>query len=166
MDTFSAHDAAKAADYILFLLSPTNEVGPWGDTLLRTLQAQGLPTVVSAVPPTLSGTQVDVKARSGVLKSLLSFIKYFVPTQNRVFDLSVPADQLNTVRALAEGSPGDVRWRTGRAWIVGEEVSWDAEGELLKVTGVVRGAPLSPNRLVCLPGYGDFKIQKVNTFAW
>lgn len=156
---YAALDACKSADYVLFVLSSTVEVDPWGDLLLRTLQAQGLPEVVSCVAPTTHPT-TDAKARSAVLKSLLSFMHYFVPTQTRVFDLDTPADRINAVRALCEGRPADVRWREGRAWVLAEDVSW-VDG-VMGVTGVVRGAQLSANRLVHLPGYGDFQINKVS----
>lgn len=34
-------DACKAVDYVLFVLSPTTEVDPWDDLLLRSLQPSG-----------------------------------------------------------------------------------------------------------------------------
>jgi pre-rRNA-processing protein TSR1 len=153
---YAALDACKVADYVVFVLSSTVEVDPWGDTLLRTLQAQGLPEVVTVLAP---NNTLDTKSRTGVLKSLLSFVQYFVPSQQRVFDLHTPADRLNALRALAEGKPTDVRWREGRAWVLGETAEW--EDGTLKVTGIVRGAPLSANRLVHIPNYGDFQISKV-----
>lgn len=158
-DLYATLDACKAADYVVFVLSSSVEVDTWGDTLLRALQAQGLPDVVSVVSPSPS-TSIDVKARAGVLKSLLSFMQYFVPAQTRIFDLHADADRLNAVRAISEGTPADVRWREGRPWIVGENVEWN-EG-VLSVTGVVRGARLSANRLVHLPNYGDFQVSKVS----
>ncbi|KAJ7162048.1 ribosome biogenesis protein tsr1 [Mycena filopes] len=153
---YEALDACKVADYVVFVLSSTVEVDTWGDTLLRTLQSQGLPEVITVLAPT---SDLDAKSRPAVLKSLLSFITYFEPSQTRVFDLHTAADRLNAVRALAEGKPADVRWREGRAWVLGESVEW--EDGVLKVTGVVRGAPLSANRLVHLPNYGDFQVSKI-----
>ncbi|KAJ7091936.1 ribosome biogenesis protein tsr1 [Mycena belliarum] len=155
---YAALDACKAADYVVFVLSSAVEVDPWGDTLLRALQAQGLPEVVSVLARN-DRAALDAKARASVLKSLLSFIQYFVPSQARVLDLSAPADRLHALRALAEGKPADVRWREGRAWLLGERVEW-ADG-VLAVTGVARGAGLSANRLVHLPNYGDFQIDKI-----
>lgn len=64
----------------------------------------------------------------------------------------------------------------GRPWVLAEEVSWamntnsdvpiipsDGGQKLgcLHVTGVIRGAPLSANRLVHLPGHGDFQVERV-----
>ncbi|KAJ2926768.1 hypothetical protein H1R20_g10336, partial [Candolleomyces eurysporus] len=93
------------------------------------------------------------------MKSLLSFVQYFVPSQTRVFDLHVPSDQLNALRALSEGKPSDVRWREGRSSVLSENTDWD-DG-VLKVTGVVRGASLSVNRLLHIPNYGDFQTSKI-----
>ncbi|KAI0066003.1 ribosome biogenesis protein tsr1 [Artomyces pyxidatus] len=153
---YAALDACKAADYVVFALSPSTEVDEWGDMLLRTMQAQGLPDVVSVIAP---GFPADPKSRPGIIKSLLSFMQYFTPEQARVFDLNAVSDQLSAVRVLCEGKPRDVRWREGRSWILGELVDW-AEGSLV-VTGVIRGAQLSADRLVHLPNFGDFKISKI-----
>lgn len=69
------------------------------------------------------------------------------------------SDRLNALRALSEGKPDDVRWREGRTWVLGEKSEW--EDGVMKVTGIVRGAPLSVNRLIHLPNFGDFQIAKV-----
>lgn len=156
---WDALDAAKVADYVLFLFSPTVEVDRKGDTLLRTLQAQGLPTVVSVVPPDPLVHSIDQKSRSAILKSLLSFIQYFEPSQTRVYDLSNSSDSLIALRSLAEGHPREVKWRSGRPWVIGEEVDW--EDGVLKVTGIVRGVRLSANRLVHVPNFGDYAVSKI-----
>lgn len=152
-------DACRVADYVLFALSSEVEVKQWGDTLLRALQAQGLPEVVTVVT---SPSPMDPKSKTGIMKSLLSFIQYFVPTQNRVFDLHASADKLNALRALCEGKPEDVKWREGRPYVLAENVEW-AEGSLA-VTGVIRGASLSANRLIHIPNYGDYQIHKVRMY--
>jgi pre-rRNA-processing protein TSR1 len=106
---------------------------------------------------------MDAKTRQGILKSLLSFVQYFVPSQPRVFDLGAPADRLNAVRALCEGCPAEVKWRDGRAWVLGEKVEWQ-EGTLA-VTGIVRGALLSADRLMHITGHGDYQVLKVDISA-
>ncbi|KAG5352583.1 hypothetical protein C0989_001617 [Termitomyces sp. Mn162] len=159
-DFYAALDACKVADYIVFALSTSVEVDAWGDTLLRTLQAQGLPDVVTLAA---SDPTIDLKSRSGILKSLLSFVQYFVPSQTRVFDMHASSDRLNALRALSEGKPADVRWREGRSWVLSETTEWE-DGQL-KVTGVVRGSSLCANRLVHLPNFGDFQIAKILSAA-
>ena len=157
---YSTLDACKVADYVVFALSAEVEVGTWGDTLLRALQAQGLPEVVTVVA---SPSPMDPKLKTGITKSLLSFIQYFVPSQSRIFDLHTSSDRLNAVRSLCEGKPEDVRWRDGRAYLLGENIEW--QDGILAVSGVVRGAPLSANRLVHLPNYGDFQVTKVRLYT-
>ncbi|KAL1680545.1 hypothetical protein EV122DRAFT_207682 [Schizophyllum commune] len=157
-DLYGALDATKAADYTLFVLSSTQEVTSWGDTLLRVLQAQGIP---DAVPVLAADASLDAKSRSAVLKSLLSFIRYFTPSANRVFDLHGASDALSALRALAEGVPDQVRWRTGRPYLLGEEVHYVEDAGELAVTGVVRGAPLSANRLIHVPDFGDFQVARI-----
>ncbi|KAI6094079.1 ribosome biogenesis protein tsr1 [Pisolithus croceorrhizus] len=152
-----ALDPAKVADHVLFLFSPTVEVDRKGDTLLRTLQAQGLPTVVSVIPPDPLVHSIDQKSRSAILESLLSFIQYFEPSQTRVYHLSNSSDSLIALRFLAEGHPREVKWQPGRPWVIGEEVEW-GDG-VLKVTGIVQGVRLSANRLVHVPNFGDYAIM-------
>lgn len=71
----------------------------------------------------------------------------------------------NALRALCEGKPADVRWREGRPWVLAEEVEFEEgveEGKgTLKVTGVVRGAPLNVDLLVHLTGREDYRISRV-----
>ena len=43
-----------------------------------------------------------------------------------------------------------------------EESEWRDEGRELRVTGTVRGAPMSANRLAHLPGVGDCQIERVS----
>ncbi len=139
------------------------------------------------------------KDRAGSVKSLLSFIQYFFPSQLRVFDLG-PAcasqrphlstilhqsECLRALRGLCEGRPvgSTVKWRDGRMWFVADasgtsvpsaSLTWEGYSEeahgvkgdseprgTLSVTGTIRGAPLSANRLVHIPNFGDFQIEKV-----
>lgn len=102
------------------------------------------------------------------LKSLLSFIRYFFPSQTRIYNTSLPSDAAVTIRTLCEGLPKDVSWREGRAWVVDDgnlrweedEAAEDGLGTLV-VRGYVRGGCLSADRLVHIPGAGDFQISQV-----
>lgn len=91
-----------------------------------------------------------------------------MPSLTRVFDFSPssPSSEVNNaLRALCEGKPADVRWREGRPWVLAEEVGFDDSMEggkgTLKVTGVVRGTPLSVDLLVHLTGREDYRISRV-----
>ena len=157
---YAAMDACRVADYVVFALSSEVEVDQWGDTLLRTLQAQGLPEVVTVVA---SPSSMDPKAKTGVMKSLLSFIQYFVPAQDRVFDLHTSPDRLNALRTLCEGKPEDAKWRQGRPYVLAENV--EQLDDNLAITGVIRGGALSANRLIHIPNHGDYQISKVRALS-
>ncbi|KAF8710847.1 Ribosome biogenesis protein tsr1, partial [Rhizoctonia solani] len=161
---YSTLDATHAADYTILSLSPITEVDTWGERLLRVLQSQGgLHNVVSTVSHS-DGS----RTQPAIQKSLLSFVQYFVPTQNRVFDLTTESDARNAARALCEGvprtGPASASWRDGRSWIAAENVDWEENGEL-RITGVVRGSALTANRLVHIPSLGDFQISKVRSLT-
>jgi hypothetical protein len=49
--------------------------------------------------------------------------------------------------------------------VVGESVEFVGEG-VLKVTGVVRGGRLSPDRLVHIPNHGDYRLLKVRVCGY
>ncbi|KAG8825351.1 hypothetical protein FRC17_008713 [Serendipita sp. 399] len=167
-------DAAKVADYVVLGLSATEEVDSWGENLLRSLQAQGLPQVVAVVPTTAANAaepkKLNPKAFATILKSLLSFTQYFVPSLTRVYDISSPPDASNALRSLCEGKPADVRWRNGRAYLLSEDISFSVDPSTevngpttgtLKVTGVVRGSPMTADRLVHVQGWGDFQVRRI-----
>ncbi|KAJ3792965.1 ribosome biogenesis protein tsr1 [Lentinula aff. detonsa] len=181
-DTFySTLDALLIADYLLLVLSPSVEVDEKGETLMRTMQSVGMPSVVAVAGGSIQETSTKTsKEQKEILKSLLSFTQYFVPSLSRVYDLSSPpssasSEALNTVRALCESTPAEIKWRTGRSYLLADQLAWveldsnndskkDAEPTVLgslSMTGIIRGASLDPNRLVHLPGWGDYQIDKI-----
>ncbi|KAN0062185.1 ribosome biogenesis protein tsr1 [Thecaphora frezii] len=191
-------DACKCADFVVLLLSASTSIEPgsWGELCLRTLQAQGLPTTLVAVPTLLPDGAAGVggskkagptqKAANEARKSLLSFAQYFSPDVDKVHALDDAAERGALVRTLATATPKRVAWRDFRAWTVAEGAEWipssEAEEEVangddddagakargprgtLKVEGWIRGAPLSANRLVHIPDFGDFEVEKI-TYA-
>ncbi|EPQ26117.1 uncharacterized protein PFL1_06325 [Pseudozyma flocculosa PF-1] len=198
-------DACKCADFVLFILSASTSIEPgsWGELCLRTLQAQGLPTSLFAVPTLLPDGASGVggskkagptqKAANEARKSLLSFARYFAPDADKVHALDDKAERGALLRTLATSTPKRVAWRDFRAWTVSEGAEWVPSGNgdvadaaaaatatattsasngggtdmiaeprgTLKVQGWVRGAPLSANRLVHIPDFGDFEVERI-----
>ncbi|CDR99409.1 hypothetical protein [Sporisorium scitamineum] len=194
-------DACKCADFVLLVLSASTAIdsGSWGELCLRTLQAQGLPTVVVAVPTLhpdgatgVGGSKkagAALKAANEVRKSLLSFAKYFSPDVEKVHALDDRAERGALLRILATATPKRVAWRDFRAWMVSESAEWEptsdsnleskgngeanglsglngqnAQRGTLKVQGWIRGAPMSADRLIHLPDFGDFEVDRI-TYA-
>lgn len=175
-------DACKCADFVLFVLSASHSIEPgsWGELALRILQAQGLPNVVVAVPSLLEGADetenkkagAALRAANDVRKSLLSFARYFAPDIDKIHALDDRAERSALLRTLSSSTPKRVAWRDYRSWLINEEAQWVSGSDThaaddidvygtLKLTGWVRGAPLSANRLVHLPDFGDFAVEKI-----
>ncbi|CAK9780704.1 DUF663-domain-containing protein [Cutaneotrichosporon oleaginosum] len=175
LQLFPALDAALTSDIVIILLSSADEVQLEGEAILRCLQGQaGAVTTLACVQaPEMS--PLAGSAKSLVHKSLLSFSRYFFPSVNKIFSADTANEAILLGRALCETSPAFIHHPDGRAWLVAEEQPvWSAVGStvtggdqpvvepgLLRVTGTVRGGRLSANRLVHLPGYGDFQIQEI-----
>lgn len=111
--------------------------------------------------------------RGLVQKSLLSFSKYHFPSIDKVHSSDTPNDAALLARALCEAAPSGLKDES-RAYLVAEDgaVRWTAadgdvvaEGEeptgRLEITGTVRGGALSADRLVHIPGHGDFQVESV-----
>lgn len=182
-------DAALVSDTVILLLSSVDEVQLEGEAILRCLQGQtGGVNIVSCVQVSplicLSATDL-IKApasnpltpasRSLVQKSLLSFSRYFFPDVEKIFCADTPSESLILARSLCESLPATIHHADGRSWIVAEgdaAVAWEPTGHdndspeqlgLLRVVGTVRGSSMSANRLVHLPGFGDYQVAEVRT---
>lgn len=159
---FSVLDAAKVSDFVIFGISATEEVGPIGESFIRSIESQGVSTVFSVINDL---EDVDgAKKQSDVKESLLSYIQHFFPTIEKLYALHQQADSLNLARGLSQKQPKGISWRDDRPYIVSDKVSWEENGDkggLFVVEGTVRGKGLNPNRLVHIPGHGDFQIEKI-----
>jgi len=161
-DFLAVLDACKLADFVIFILSAKEEVDTHGESLLRAIESQGVSNVVTVVQHL--DTVEPAKRRPDVRKSLLSFITHFFPTTEKVHSLDATQEAQNVVRSLCTQNPKGIRWRDARSYILAEEVRWN-EREGLVVAGTVRGKGLKADRLVHIPGYGDYQIEKICGWA-
>ncbi|KAH8811541.1 hypothetical protein F5884DRAFT_700182 [Xylogone sp. PMI_703] len=159
-DLLACLDAARVADFVVLILSPEQEVDPLGELILRSVESQGLSTLLTTVqglekvePP---------KRRSQVLSSLKSYITHFHPEQERVHNLDSRQECSNLMRSICTLTPKGIRWREDRSWMLVDEVQWpETQQENVVITGVVRGKPLKADRLVQVGDWGDFQIEKI-----
>ena len=56
----------------------------------------------------------------------------------------------------------EAKHRDRRGYLLCEKVEW-REGDLLALTGYIRGAAISADRLVHIPGLGDFQVGAAAT---
>lgn len=163
-------DACRVADFVIFILSSSEEVDEIGELFLRAVENQGVSNVLTVVQDI---DQVEPsKRRPQVLASLKSYINHFFPEQEKVHNLDSHQDCANVVRSLCTNTPKGVRWREDRSWMLIEAVQWPSvdnnhsltHGEVV-VSGVVRGKSLKANRLVQVGDWGTFQIEKITAAA-
>ncbi|KAJ1991558.1 ribosome biogenesis protein tsr1 [Dimargaris cristalligena] len=156
-------DATKVADYVIFALSAEVEVDAFGEACLTAIQAQGCSTTLATVHHL---ERIATKSKNDVKKSLLSFMHHFFPETNKVHALETPAETLHLVRNLTDQVPKTVYWREWRPYLIPDKVAFSPgstaeENGTLELTGFLRGASLSANRLIHLPGHGDYQIREI-----
>lgn len=161
----SALDACQVADFVIFLLSPTQEVDQYGEMLLRAVEGQGLSDVFTMVQG-LDNVE-PLKRRSQTVASLKSYITHFLPSQEKVHSLDSDRECTNVMRSICTTNPKGVVWREDRSWMLVESVEWPeqadhsiTQGEVV-ITGVVRGHGLKANRLAQIGDWGYFHIDKI-----
>lgn len=168
-ELLAALDACKCADFVIFLLSPSEEPDEEGELLLKTIEGQGVSNVLTMVQ-NLNSVE-SPKTRSQITASLKSYITHFFPTQEKVLSLDSESECANVIRSLCTTTPKGVKWREDRSWLLAENVQWpsnpdgiDTDGEVV-ITGVVRGKGLKANRLVQVGDWGHFQIERITDTA-
>ncbi|XP_077982954.1 pre-rRNA-processing protein TSR1 homolog [Glandiceps talaboti] len=156
-------DAARVADTVLCVLSPNGGWDGFGDLCLTCIFAQGLPAnvcVVQGLAELPAKKQIDAKKK---LQKLLD--KRF--PDKKVQPLDNSQDGIMVLRQISNQKPRDVLYRNHRAHLMARQVTFDPNPEstvtgTLKVSGFLRGRPLSVNSLVNLPGYGEFQMSQID----
>lgn len=162
-DLITALDVCRVADFVVLVLPTESEVAEEGEVILRSIESQGISNVL-VVAQDLDKVNPP-KRRPQVIASLKSFINHFFPTVEKVLSLDSRQESSNVVRSLCTASPKGIRWRDDRSWMLIESVKWpEATGDLVDdvvVTGVVRGKGLKADRIVHIPGWGDFQVGSI-----
>lgn len=163
-DMITALDACQLADWVLFVLSPEQRIGEEEDQFIRALEGQGITNVLCVIQG-LNET-VSTPKRSKILTQLKSEMSRYFPSLDKLCVLDNQADCANVVRNLCTASSRGIRWRDVRSWMLIENLErkdnpTDQESSTVVVTGIVRGKPMNPDRLVHLPGWGDFQIGQI-----
>ncbi|KAL4793325.1 hypothetical protein BDV19DRAFT_231186 [Aspergillus venezuelensis] len=164
-DLINALDACRMADFVIVAVSAEVEVEEEGELLLRSIEGQGISNVVAVVQGL---DQVNPpKKRPQVAGSLKSFLNHFFPAVDKVLSIDSRQECSNAIRSLCTATPKGIRWRDDRSWMLIENVAWPEsaadEVDDVVLTGVVRGKGLKADRLVHVPGWGDFQIGSITT---
>ncbi|KNC86723.1 hypothetical protein SARC_01143 [Sphaeroforma arctica JP610] len=165
-NTLSVMEAVKMADTVVFVAACDSAPDEAGEIAITCAKAIGLPPMVSVV---LGLERMPVKRRGEVKKAVHKYLQFHFPADERILPCDTTTDALALLRALATKKRDTVDWRSKRAYVVpdkvgfvhNEEMNGGADNGTLKLTGYIRGSKLDANRLVHIPGGGDFQIQKV-----
>lgn len=159
-DLSECMDAARVADFVIFVLSSEVEVDALGELIIRSVENQGMSTCYTVVQ-NLDKIQ-PAKARPDVVKSLSSFMTHFHPGQDKIYSLDARQECSNLMRSLCSATPKGIHWRDQRSWMLADAIQWpDSPSESTILTGVVRGKGLKANRLVHIGDWGTFQIEKI-----
>ncbi|KAI1381555.1 DUF663-domain-containing protein [Hypoxylon crocopeplum] len=159
-DLTACIDAARIADFVVFILSSKVEVDALGELIIRSIENQGMSTLFTVVQ-NLDKIQ-PAKARPDVVKSLASFMTHFHPGQEKIYNLDSRQECSNLMRSLCTTTPKGINWRDQRSWMLVDEIRWPStETESTVLTGIVRGKGLKADRLVHVGDWGTFQIEKI-----
>ncbi|OLY81281.1 Pre-rRNA-processing protein TSR1-like protein, partial [Smittium mucronatum] len=158
-------ETALLADYLVFIMSAVEEVDDFGNAILSAIQAQGYPSVIATVQHTDASSAIT-KNLSSVKKSLSSFMSFYFPSVNQIY--SCESDVSQIIRYIANTIPAKIGWRDTRPYMIAESMSFLEEGPSstgnLEIVATVRGNNLDPNRLIHIPGHGEYQVLLVSSY--
>ncbi|CRG88913.1 Ribosome biogenesis protein tsr1 homolog [Talaromyces islandicus] len=161
-DLMNALDVCRVADFVVVVLPTDVEVSEEGEILLRSIESQGISNVL-VVAQGVDNVNPP-KKRPQVIASLKSYINHFFPSIDKVLSLDSRQECSNVVRGLCTATPKGIRWREDRSWMLIQDVQWpetSGDSSDVTVTGVVRGKGLKADRIVHIPGWGDFQVDSI-----
>lgn len=157
----AALDAAKVADAVLFVTSVEDPVDEPGHVCLKCLQSQGLPEsfFVCRGLNDLPHKKM-VEARKQINKEIEIL---FPGREQKVQPLDTESDMTLILRKLTATFR-----KQSRPHLIAEHISFDLESDealegTLKVSGYLRGADLSADRLIHVTGWGTFQISQIES---
>lgn len=150
---FDILDAAKSADFVVFVLSANEEISDYGEQIMRCITMQGVSTSLGMIwGVNKTAKEKDIRA------SLTSWFSHFFP-EERLYSVDSDSEASIAGRILCQKAPKGVHWRDERPYIVAEEAH--VSGEKMIVDGFVRAQNLSPDMFMHVPGFGDYKIADI-----
>ncbi|OQU98221.1 AARP2CN NUC121 domain-containing protein [Cladophialophora immunda] len=164
-DLLNALDICKLADWVIFVLDAEQKYGEEEDLFLRSLEGQGI-TNVTALVINLDQTVPAPKRMRHLTEMNIALGRYF-PALDKLSSLDSKSDCSNLVRRICTASTRGIRWRDDRSWMLIEQANWSPQVDETTATtsvtlfGTIRGKALNPDRLVHVPGWGDFRISSI-----
>jgi pre-rRNA-processing protein TSR1 len=162
-DLFAVLDVTKVCDAVLFVVD--EQMNTSAEKVLQSIVSQGLPTAPVFAVKT---QQLDsnLKHKNEAKKSVKRWVELNCASAcDKVYHLNSEMDVQMMMRHFGEQTKAKHNsLRQYRPHVLAENVEYDendgATGTL-KIAGYVRGTKLNVNRLIHLPGWGDFQLDKI-----
>jgi pre-rRNA-processing protein TSR1 len=148
-------DAVKVADLVVFVLSAKEEVDGFGEKCMSLIKAQGVPASASVIQFLQDEAH---SSQNDVLKSIEYYMHHHFTNDHKVF-----SSGQKILRFIKDSKVKVVHWRDRHSYMIAERLEYIEGDDVLKVSGIVRGAALSANRLLHLQNLGDFQIEKITS---
>ena len=163
-DQIDAIDVCKAADWVVFVLRHDQEYIEEVDLLLRAIKLQGMTSFVAVIQDVDENISSSKRSRHIIDQKMA--LGHYLPTLDKLSSLDSKSDCANLVRSLCTSSTKGIGWRDERSWMLVDHISWqagveDGAASTATLSGVVRGRGLNPDRLVHVPGWGDYRIKTI-----
>ncbi|BFZ54240.1 ribosome bioproteinsis protein tsr1 [Savitreella phatthalungensis] len=159
-------DLVACSDFVILLASAEANLAesPHAMRILRSLQAQGTPTIVTAFQDLHGGVDSmfrrSDKQAAETRKMWEDDIKTLFPASSS-FSMESTSEVAQLVRSLCTSTPESPSWRYTRGYVVVEQATMTPDGEYV-VEGVTRGEPLDVNQRIYLDGFGDFAVSRIS----
>ncbi|ELR18877.1 uncharacterized protein ACA1_037110 [Acanthamoeba castellanii str. Neff] len=170
-------DIAKVADILLLVIPADGGVDATGEAFLSAVKAQGMPSLLVALQGLAA---VPQKNRADIKKQIKEFAEFHFPDFDRVLPLDTADEATQVMRFLSNLRVRQVLSRERRPYLLVDSLHFEPTGVqpsaasgpfaesttipvgILKVSGYLRGGPLSANDLVHLPDFGDFQMSQID----
>uniref|UniRef100_A0AAG5DAF7 Pre-rRNA-processing protein TSR1 homolog n=1 Tax=Anopheles atroparvus TaxID=41427 RepID=A0AAG5DAF7_ANOAO len=165
-------DALKVCDSVVLVLSAVaagdsdEVIDKAGAKVLNMALTQGLPTPMVCL---MDVESIAPKKRSQVKANIQKALANLIPDE-KLMQLDTATDGLNLLRRIGGQKRKVQHNRANRPHMLGEKAEFvpnkaSMEDGLvygtLKITGFLRGVPLSVNQLVHIPGMGNYQLEAI-----
>lgn len=162
-DLFEILDAGKASDSSLFVVPADGNIGEYNQKWMTYLIAQGLPSTIFAIQGL---KHVPIKKQSDTKKNITKQLEKWFP-EVKLHPIDSQKDAGLVLRLLANQKQKPIFYREKRPYMLVDHVQMDSDNAenvkgTLKISGYIRGKQLSVNRLIHLPGLGDFQMKQID----
>ncbi|GMS84072.1 hypothetical protein PENTCL1PPCAC_6247, partial [Pristionchus entomophagus] len=155
-------DSIKVSSVLLLVWPLDGEISEWTELLISAILSHGVPSIINVVPGLASINSGKVKETTR--RNVEKLIDKWSLSQPRLLHADSQSDGVVLIRTITEAKKKKMvlQKRRGHVYVEKLDMIDEKDGQCtLLATGFIRGPFLNVNRLVHLPGCGDFQLEKI-----